>query len=217
MICKGLARIGYLTLIPDYNVVLRGSSSTRRGKRGLGTLSASKNQNLSKEGEILKILSASLCVFGTWISSDIPTIGVVGKGFGALQAILLTAMESAVQACVAVGPISQWNDKQSKYNWILNKDIDIIPNLRKDTINGEAPIDLEHIMALCAPSALLLLNPTEDGESKKGSKKSPAYLKSVLSIYEVLGMPDALKVVNKHLKDFKDYIPLIEDWFSEWL
>ncbi len=217
VICKGLAKLGYITLIPNYHNVLfrKGEFGRRNKKETEGTVS--KNAKNTKEGQLLEILSASLCVFGTWVSSDIPSIGVIGKGFGALQAILLTAMESVVQACVTIGPISQWKDKENKYNWIFNKDIDIIPELRKDAMNGKAPIDLEHIMALCAPSALLLLNPVVVESTKRSAHKTPTYLRSVKNIYEILGMPEALRVVNKKVEEDEDYITLIEDWLSEWL
>lgn len=216
VICRGLAELGYITLIPDYITVIKGGESGRRCRRG-GEGGVSRNSKISKEGQILEILSASLCVFGTWVSSDIPSIGVIGKNFGALQAIFLTAMESVVQSCVAIGPVDQWQNPDSKQNWILNKEIDILPELRKDMLKGQSPINIEHIMALCAPSALLLINPTNIVENKRGIRGVPNYLKPVINIYEILGMPEAIKVVNKNIRDDEDYIPLIEDWLSEWL
>ncbi|MCX8065865.1 MAG: dienelactone hydrolase family protein [Candidatus Hydrogenedentes bacterium] len=217
VVCKGLAELGYITLVPDYSIVFRSNEVPRKSRRVAEKNVANRGSKSSKEAQILEILSASLCVFGTWISSDIPSIGVIGKNFGALQAILLTAMEAVVQSCVAIGDVAQWRETNSKHNWICNKEIDILPELRRDMLKGESPIDLEHIMALCAPSALLLLNPVPRGESRRGTKSVPTYLKPVVSIYEILGMPEAIKVVSKSIREDEDYIPLIEDWLSEWL
>ncbi|HOK10253.1 MAG TPA: dienelactone hydrolase family protein [Candidatus Hydrogenedens sp.] len=209
-LARDLAYSGYITMVPDC-LYFGERKDSKRSNSG-------KNNKVSYQGKILMDYLAGLRVFGTWFTTDITSIGVLGKGFGALQAILLTAIEPMIQACVAIGPLSSWKDKKSKYNWLFSSKHDLIPELRKKIERGEEAFDIEHILALCATSAVLIINPSENSETSAKGKTAVSYLKGAEKIYDLLGMPEALHIVQRKTKSFRDtYLSIIEDWFAEWL
>lgn len=215
-LAKELANSGYITMVPD---CLHFGEREKHGK--VKAESKGYNHKFSKityQGKILMDYLAGLRVFGTWFTADITSIGVLGKGFGALQAILLTAIEPSIQACVAIGPLSSWKDKRSKNNWIFHNENDLIPELRKEIEQGKETFDIEHILALCATSAVLIINPLEQDDTASRKKSGIPYIKNSEKIYDLLGMPEALRVIQKKTQSFSStYLPVIEDWFAEWL
>ncbi|HOV32599.1 MAG TPA: hypothetical protein PLX23_04470 [Candidatus Hydrogenedens sp.] len=215
-LAKELANSGYITMVPD---CLHFGEREKHGK--VKAESKGYNYKFSKityQGKILMDYLAGLRVFGTWFTADITSIGVLGKGFGALQAILLTAIEPSIQACVAIGPLSSWKDKRSKNNWIFHNENDLIPELRKEIEQGKETFDIEHILALCATSAVLIINPLEKDDTVSRKKTGIPYIKNSEKIYDLLGMPEALRVIQKKTQSFSNtYLPVIEDWFAEWL
>lgn len=214
-LAKELAYAGYITMVPD--CLYFGEREKPIKAKGGGY--NHKSSKITYQGKILMDYLAGLRVFGTWFTADITSIGVLGKGFGALQAILLTAIEPSIQACVAIGPLSSWKDKRNKNNWIFHNENDLIPELRKEIEQGkENNLDIEHILALCATSAVLIINPLERDDTAARKKTAIPYIKSAERIYDLLGMPEALRVIQKKTQSFSNtYLPIIEDWFAEWL
>ncbi len=217
-LAQELAYSGYVTMVPD--CLYFGDREEK--KKATRKSAKSEGENLQKQkvvyqGKLIMDYLAGLRVFGTWFTTDISSIGVLGKGFGALQAIILTAIEPTIQACVAIGPLVSWKDKRNKNNWLFQCEHNLIPKIRKDIEAGVETFDIEHILALCATSAVLLINPAGDVDSTRGKVNIP-YIKSAERIYDLLGMPEALKVVQRKARDFKTtFLPIIEDWFAEWL
>lgn len=215
-IARQLAYSGFITMVPDC-LHFGERTETKRTKGGTKGQGA-KSSRVVYQGKLIMDYLAGLRVFGTWFTADITSIGVLGKGFGALQAILLTAIEPSIQACVAIGPLSSWKDTKNKHNWLFQSKHDLIPAIRKEIEAGEESFDIEHVLALCATSAVLIINPVENVESTGRGKTNIPYIKSAEKIYNLLGMPEALQVVQRKAKNFgSTFLPIIEDWFAEWL
>jgi len=215
-IARKLAYSGYITMIPDCMYF----GERTEPKKGKGTMKAqeSKFSKVVYQGKLIMDYLAGLRVFGTWFTTDVTSIGVLGKGFGALQAILLTAIEPSIQACVAIGPLASWKDMRNKNNWLFQSKHDLIPGIRKEIESGKETFDIEHILALCATSAVLIINPTGDVDNSSRGKMNIPFIKSAEKIYDLLGMPEALQVVQRKTKNFgASFLPIIEDWFAEWL
>lgn len=215
-IARELAYSGYITMVPD--CLYFGERTEPKKAKGTGKAQEAKSSKVVYQGKLIIDYLAGLRVFGTWFTTDITSIGVIGKGFGALQAILLTAIEPSIQACVAIGPLCSWKDTKSKSNWLFQSKHDLIPGIRKEIEAGREAFDIEHILALCATSAVLIVNPVDDVESTSRGKMNIPYIKSAEKIYDLLGMPEALRVVQRKTKNFvSTFLPIIEDWFAEWL
>ncbi len=215
-IARELAYSGYITMVPD--CLYFGERTDSKKAKGVGKTQESKSSKVVYQGKLIMDYLAGLRVFGTWFTTDITSIGVLGKGFGALQAILLTAIEPSIQACVAIGPLSSWKDVKNKNNWLFHSKHDLIPGIRKEIEAGKESFDIEHILALCATSAVLVINPMGDGDSTGRGKPNIPFIKSAEKIYDLLGMPEALQAVQRKTKDFgSSFLPIIEDWFAEWL
>jgi len=215
-IARELAYSGYITMVPD--CLYFGERTEPKRAKGGAKFQDMKCSKVVYQGKLIMDYLAGLRVFGTWFTTDITSIGVLGKGFGALQAILLTAIEPSIQACVAIGPLSSWKDKRNKNNWLFQSENDLIPELRKEIEAGKETFDIEHILALCATSAVMIINPLGETDNTTKGKTSIPYIKSAERIYDLLGMPEALQVVQRKTKNFgSTLLPVIEDWFAEWL
>ncbi len=215
-IARDLAYSGYITMVPD--CLYFGERTEPKKAKGAGKVQEAKSSKVVYQGKLIMDYLAGLRVFGTWFTTDITSIGVLGKGFGALQAILLTAIEPSIQACVAIGPLSSWKDTKNKNNWLFESKHDLIPIIRNEIEMGKETFDIEHILALCATSAVLIINPSGDVDSTSRGKTNIPFVKSAGKIYDLLGMPEALRVVQRKSKNFgSTFLPVIEDWFAEWL
>ena len=215
-LAKELAYSGYLTMVPD--CLYFGERAEPKRTRGTAKSQEIRSSKIVYQGKLIMDYLAGLRVFGTWFTSNITSIGVLGKGFGALQAILLTAIEPSIQACVAIGPLSSWKDKKDKNNWLFHSKHDLIPGLCKEIETGKETFDIEHILALCATSAVLIINPAGNIDSTGRQKAGFSYIKSAERIYDLLGMPEAFQVVQRKTKSFSSsFLPIIEDWFADWL
>ncbi len=131
---------------------------------------------------------------------DAERIGVVGHGLGGTNALLLAALDERVQACAASCAFTRFHDDIHPEQWASTdpgfvgvEGLEYMPSLKKAVTEGEFPFDWEHIIALAAPTPLLVSVALND-ECLSGTESCEKALERARAIYGYLGESHALEI-----------------------
>lgn len=213
---RHFAELGHVTIAPD---CVATGDRVSRGKEPFNTNSCYKDY--PKMSAQLKMISDYMCAVDA-ISElrcvDPSRIGVIGHGLGARNALLLSAYDERVQACVASCAFTRFEDDKQPERWIREDEYRLLPKLEEHIMKKKFPFDWEHILALVAPSPSLLINASKprDGFNPKSTEKAVGIAKN---IYKLLGAPKALDVFTHESYTSIDLesLDVADDWFARWL
>ncbi len=145
-------------------------------------------------------------------------IGVVGHGLGAFNALLLTAFDDRVRACVASCGFTRFAQDNQLARYYDDDGLCLIPRMKQVAEGESLGFDWEHILALGAPSPTLVVNTTKDTPlpSPKSAEKA---VNTARQVYKMLGAEGALDYYE-HGGGYTvtdEVLELAEDWFDRWL
>ncbi len=209
------AELGYATLAPDCitageRVLIRSAPYEIKNFK--------KNYpNLSLWGKMLVDHQYALDALSEVGRVDAARMGVIGHGLGAANALLLSAFDERVLACVASCGFTRFETDKHPGRW-ASEELMLLPELLKYVEKKDYPFDWEHILSLAAPSALLIINSLADSRfhNPKSSQKAVSIASNV---YKLLGASRALDHFGHY--DGHRITPetqeIADDWFERWL
>jgi dienelactone hydrolase len=210
------AELGYVTLAIDAPTVGRRSYNKREPYDTQPFYK--ENKNVSFAGKMLADHRRALDVFPEIKRVDPSRIGVVGHGFGGLNALLLAACDDRVQACVASCGFTRFATDKHAGGWAGLDDLVLFPQIKKAADSGAFPFDWEHILALAAPTPVQLITSLSNAlhDNPKSCQKA---VTSAAKIYKLLGAPGAMDHFTHH--DGHNITPetleVADEWFERWL
>ncbi len=138
--------------------------------------------------------------------------GAMGNSLGGCATLYLTAMDERVKAAVVSTGISPsaTNIYRSvnKQDWITPQ---VVNEMRK---NGLPPWDLHEVLALCAPRAVLCLEPFNDPYNPY-TMTTIECIKSAWQVYDLLEEPEKLSLYVHG--DGHDTVPDVRNFSYDWL
>ena len=149
---------------------------------------------------------------------DSARLGVVGHSLGGHNALMLAALDERIQACVASGAFTRFADDKSPERWARDQGFIYLPKLAPAIKKRKYPFDWEHVLALAAPSPILLITSLND-DVFPNTKSCEKARKLALNVYKLLGEPDAL-VNHTHQEGHSmtaEAIEAADEWFERWL
>ncbi|MCP4644576.1 MAG: hypothetical protein GY851_29295 [bacterium] len=210
------AEMGYVTLAPD--CVTAGERGSSRLKAFESASFYADQPEMSMLGKMMADHVHALDVLAELKQVDSARLGVIGHGLGACNALVLSAFDERVQACVASCGFTRFTEDTNAARWVDDDGLTILPKLRESVETKEFPFDWEHVLAMAAPSPILLLTALNDDILAK-TKSCGKAAKLAGKIYEFLGESDAL--CNHEHKDGRCLTPetlaLADEWFERWL
>lgn len=149
---------------------------------------------------------------------DPARIGVIGHGMGGMNALLLAAFDDRVQACVASEAFTRFATDKEPERWFPEEGPILLPRLRQIIDSGKYPFDWEHILALAAPSAVLVLYSLSNAlySNPKSCEKAVTLASKV---YKLLGAPSAIDQFGHHdgARVSPETMEVADEWFERWL
>lgn len=211
------AEMGYVTLAIDVPTVGR-RSITRRDPYDIQAFNK-ENKEFSFAGKMLADHMRTLDVFSEIKRVDTTRIGVIGHGLGAFNALLLTAFDDRVQACVASCGFSRFSTtKTDAGRWPGQEKLVLLPNIVKAASRGAFPFDWEHILALAAPTPVQVITSMSNAihENPKSCQKA---ITIAAKIYKLLGAQSALDHYMHHDGHVitPETLEVADEWFERWL
>ncbi len=211
------AEQGYFTIAPD--CVTAGERVTP-GLKPYDTKGIYRDQpGVSALGRMLFDHIRALDVLADIKQVDSARLGVIGHGLGGVNALLAAAFDDRAQACVASSAFIRFaDDPDPVARWASEDSFIYLPKVREAAETGEFPFDWEHILALAAPSAVLLNTPLNDPAFPKPASCRKA-VTEVKKIYKLLGAPDAVE--NHTHRDGPGFsrasLQIADEWLERWL
>lgn len=213
---KRYVDMGYVTLAPD---CITAGERVYSGVEPLNTKSFYKaNPKASAVGRMLIDHMYALDAMQESKFVDADRIGVVGHALGGVNAVMLAAFDERVQAAVAANAFTRFSVDDNPERWFAANGMVLLPRVKKIVESGEFPFDWEHVLALAAPAAILLLSGTRDSSFNKPESCEDA-VKRAKTVYKILG---AAKAIDCHIHSDEHPMPpealfAADDWFARWL
>jgi hypothetical protein len=209
------AELGYVTLAPD---CITAGERVSMGLQPYDTSSFYKDQpNMSAMGKMLWDYVHAIDVLCEIRRVDSARLGVVGSGFGAYNAIFLVAFDERVQACVASGTFTRFVEDSEQAPWAPHPGFLPLPKLKNASKKGRIPFDWEHVLALGAPSPMLIIETPDEGTA--GSRGSNRVTLAVQHVYKLLGAPEAITGCFQPAMERMppEALRKADEWFEQWL
>lgn len=213
---KHYAELGYVTLAPD---CITAGERVYSGLEPLDTKSFYKdNRKMSALGRMLIDHIYALDALEESKHVDVSRIGVVGHGLGAVNALFLGAFDDRIQVCVASGGFTRFEKDADTGRWARDEGLVLLPKLRPAIESGEYPFDWEHVLAMAAPSAMLLATALND-DVLSGTSSCGEALKLAQNVYKVLGVSGAVENFSHKGGCSMNMEALVaaDEWFDRWL
>ncbi len=210
------AEMGYVTLAPD--CVTAGDRVSMKLKP-FDTKSFYKdNPKVSVTAKMLADHMRAIDVFAEVKRVDAARIGVVGHGLGAFNALLLSAFDDRVQACISSCGFTRFATDKEPERWAREEGFVLIPKLKEHIANGKYPFDWEHVLAMAAPSPTLVITALTDNEFANPRSCQKA-VTMASKVYKLLGAPSALDFYGHHdgLRITPETLEIADEWFERWL
>ncbi len=211
------AEAGYVTLAPD--CITAGDRVSAKSAPYDGKAFYKEYPKASMAGKMLADHRAAIDVLSEFKRVDSARIGVIGHGLGAFNALLLTAFDERVQACVASCGFTRFETDKAPLHWIEDDGFSLFPTMLKEQLdNKQMPFDFEHLIALGAPSATFIVTTLSESNftNPKSCQKAVTQAKK---IYQLLGAPGAVDHYTHHDGPCvtPDTLDLADEWFERWL
>ena len=209
------AEMGYATLAPD--CITAGERVLNRSTAYNSSNYYKTNPPLSLWGKMLLDHQYALDAITEVGRIDTARVGVIGHGLGASNALLLSAMDDRILACVASCGFTRFATDKTPERW-NREDLRLMPAIEQYFESKQYPFDWEHILALAAPSALLIINSLSDAKfhNPKSCQKA---VNLAGNLYKLLGASSAIEHYGHY--DGHRITPetqeIADDWFDRWL
>jgi dienelactone hydrolase len=211
------AELGYVTLATD----CFSAGERRSGAQKPFEMKpyAKENAKISPAGKMLLDHLYAVDVLQDQKRVDPARIGVIGHGLGGFNALMLAALDDRVQACVASCGFTRIESAKNPGGWPTLEGLPLLPGLAAAPEGDGFPYDWEHIMALAAPSPMLVMTSLSDTpiESPRSCDKA---IKNAAKVYKVLGAKSAIEHFTHHDGYYafsREALEKAEDWFERWL
>ena len=145
-------------------------------------------------------------------------IGAVGHGLGAVNALILSALDDRIRTCVASCGFTRFAEDPGVGRWIDDDGFGALPQLQKAIDEGEFPLDWEQIIALAAPTPLLLITALND-DRLANTASCNAAVEFARPIYTALAAGRAISnMTHKKGHTFpNEALGHADEWFDSWL
>ena len=210
------AEKGYITLAPD--CITAGD----RVSSGLAPFDTKNfyedNPGMSVVGKMLSDHLHAVDALCDAKRVDTARIGVAGHGLGAQNALMLTAFDERIQACVASCGFTRFADDKEPERWARDEGFVCLPKLKEAVERRRFPFDWEHILALVAPSPTLLITALNDPALPNTDSCDKA-VNMAREVYALLGASEAIANFT-HSDGHRmtpETIEAADDWFERWL
>ncbi len=160
----------------------------------------------------------ALDIFSEIKRVDPTRIGVIGHGLGGMNALLLAACDDRVQACVASCGFTRFSTDKNAGAWPGLRNLVLFPQIKKQAAAKSFLFDWEHILALAAPTPVLLITSLSNSihDNPKSCQKA---FSSAAKIYKLLGAPGAIDQFTHHdgHSVAPETVEVADEWFERWL
>jgi dienelactone hydrolase len=210
------AELGYATIAPD--CILAGERLATRQKPYDSKAYYKDNPTLSVAGKMVADHIQALNVLMDMRRVDPARVGVIGHGLGAFNALMLAAFDSRVQACVASSGFTRFETDKNPERWVDDDGLSLMPKLQPMIEAKKFTFDWEHIIALAAPSPILVITSLSDS-AYANPKSCQKAMTLAGQVYKVLGASNALYHYTHHDGDrvAPETMEIVDDWFERWL
>ncbi len=210
------AEMGYVTLAPD---------CITAGDRVVGRRAPYDTKGFYKEhpkasvaGKMLVDHMSALDVFTELKRVDTARLGVVGHGLCGFNAVMLAAFDERVQACVSSSGFTRLATDKDPGRWAREEGLTLLPALREQIGKGSFTFDFEHLLAMAAPSAMLVCTSLSDTHfsNPRSCQKAVTQAKHV---YKLLGAAGAIDCYAHHdgYCVTQETLEIMDEWFERWL
>jgi len=210
------AELGYVTLAPD--CITAGERVSSRLQPYDTSLYYADHPELSLLGKMLVDHQHGLDVLEAEPRVDPSRLGVAGHGLGGTNALMLAALDGRVQSCVASCGFSRFSTDADVSRWADGGPINLLPRLQPSIEKGVFPFDWEHLLAMAAPSAVLVITALA-GAAVSNPESCAEAVAQVGNLYKYFGAPRAIEHFGHndgHQLTF-EALDMADDWFERWL
>lgn len=210
------AELGYVTLAPDS--ITAGERVSSQSQAYDTKLFYKDYPKSSLLGKMLDDHLHALDVLEEERTVDSARIGVIGHGLGGTNALLLAATDGRVQSCVASCGFTRFVSDPNVERWVSNSGMTLLPKLRDSIADKSFEVDWEHLLAMAAPSALLVIT-AMGGAIHANPESCGEAVEQVGKLYKYFGAPRAIE----HFTHDDGYqmtyegLDAADDWFERWL
>lgn len=211
-----LAELGYVAIAPDS--ICAGERVTPGHEPYDSTVFYKDHPKMSALGKMLHDHMHALDVLCELRRVDRERLGVVGEGLGGANALMLAAFDERVQACVAWDAFTRFEGDGQVHRWWEDGGLAACPRLRIAIEAGEAQFDWEHVLAMAAPSPILLMSSNDACEGTNPESVAVAVSRAQ-HVYRLLAKGDALacRDYDPIVAPLSETVEVANDWFERWL
>ena len=210
------AEMGYVTLAPD--CITAGDRVSSRLEPYDTKAFYKDNPKGSFLGKVLADHIAAIDVFSEVKKVDTARIGVIGHGLGAMNALILAAFDDRIQACVASCGFTRFETDKNPVRWTQESGCVLAPKMREIFKTKSFTFDWEHILAMAAPSAILVITSNADAlyANPRSCQKAVNHASKV---YKLLGAASAIDHFshNDGHRITPETLEIADEWFERWL
>lgn len=215
-LAKHYAELGFVTIAPD---TITAGERIVPGKDAFDTsVFYKEHSKASALGRMLTDHQHALDALAEINQTDDERIGVIGHGLGAVNALILSALDDRIRTCVASCGFTRFAEDPDVGRWTGNEGFVALPQLQKAIDDNQFPIDWEQIIALAAPTPMLLITALND-DRLANTASCDAAVESARPIYRNLAASNAISNVT-HKKGHSFPIEALaeaDEWLDSWL
>ena len=138
--------------------------------------------------------------------------GAMGNSLGGYAVFYLTAFDDRIRASIPSTGISPHLTNVYRN---ITRTIPYVPLVEQATVKGgKSPWELNELLALCAPKAVLCLEPFNDPYNPY-TAATIACIQSAWQVYNLLSVPDRLSMYIHG--DGHDTVPMVRAFAYDWL
>lgn len=210
------AEFGYVTLAPDS---ITAGDRVSSGLEPFDTRQFYRDYpKYSAMGKMLWDHMRALDVLTETRGVDAARMGVVGHDMGGYNALMLAAFDERAQVCVASGAFTCFHDDTDPGRWARDKGFALLPKLQPAIESKAYPFDWCDVLALAAPSPLLILTALND-EVLPNTRSCERAVREARRVYKILGAESMLQNFTHkggHTMT-RETVDAADEWFERWL
>lgn len=215
-LAKHYAELGYVTIAPD---TITAGERVVPGKAAFDTSTFYKEHSkASALGRMFTDHQHAIDALAEVTQVDDERMGVIGHGLGGVNALILAALDDRIRACVASCGITRFAEDPNVSRWTGNGKFTALPQLKPAIEENQFPLDWEQIVALAAPTPMLLITALND-EQLDNTASCDTVVESARPIYHSLAASRAIcNVTHKKGHSFPlEALAQADEWLDSWL
>ncbi len=215
-LAKHYAELGFITIAPD---TITAGERIVPGRSAYDTsVFYKEHSKASALGRMFTDHQHAIDALAETSHVDDERIGVIGHGLGGTNALILAALDDRIRTCVASCGFTRFAEDPGVDRWVKDDGFSALPQLQKGIEDGEFPIDWEQVIALAAPTPMLLITALND-ERFANTASCDAAVASAQPIYRSLAAGRAINnVTHKKGRTFpREALTHADEWLDSWL